>query len=110
VTDEFVQRADVRAMMKRVRITIIEGADTAGPDGSPKDRIVVTLKDGRRVERALTYPRGHPSNPVTPETLWEKFADCVAGAMSPADARRLYDRLQSLERLESLAELPRAGA
>jgi 2-methylcitrate dehydratase PrpD len=110
VTDDFVVRADVRAMMQRVRIAIVEGLDTAGRDGSPKDRIVVTLKDGRRLERALGHPRGHSLNPVTPETLWEKFADCVAGAMIPADARRLYDRLQNLERLESFAELPRAGA
>jgi 2-methylcitrate dehydratase PrpD len=110
VTDEFVARADVRAMMRRVRITIVEGADTAGPDGSPKDRIVLTLKDGRRLERALDHPRGHPLKPIDSNTLWEKFADCVAGAMAPADARRLYDRLQNLERMESFAELPRAGA
>jgi 2-methylcitrate dehydratase PrpD len=110
VTDEFVARTDVRAMMQRVRIATVEGLDTAGADGSPKDRIVVTLKDGRRLERALGHPRGHPLNPVSPEKLWEKFADCVAGAMTPAEARRLYDRLQTLERMESFAELPRAGA
>jgi 2-methylcitrate dehydratase PrpD len=71
VSDAFVQRADVRAMMQKVRIAIVEGADTAGPDGSPKDRITLTLKDGRRLERRLDYPRGHPLKPIDSGTLWE---------------------------------------
>jgi len=110
VTDDFVARADVRAMMKRVRITIVDGADTAGPNGTPRDRIIVTLKDGTRLEQKLDHPRGHPEKPVGPDTLWEKFADCVAGAMKPGDARALYDRLQGLERMETFADLPRTAA
>lgn len=110
VCDDFVQRADVRALMQKVRITIVEGADTAGPDGSPRDRIIVTLKDGRRLERWLDYPRGHPLRPVGADVLWTKFSDCVRGALGANDARRLFDRLQSLERMEAFAELPRVEA
>ena len=110
VTDAFVQRPDVRAMMQRVRVTVVEGADTAGPDGSPLDRIVVTLKDGRRLERRLDHPRGHPQRPVGADILWTKFDDCVRGALAENDARRLFDRLQSLDRMESFAELPRIEA
>jgi len=107
VNDAFVQRPDVRAMMRKVRINIVEGADTAGPDGSPRDAIAVTLKNGRRLERLLDYPRGHPLRPVGSDVLWEKFADCVRGALAEGDAQRLYERLQGLERVESLSLLPR---
>jgi 2-methylcitrate dehydratase PrpD len=110
VSDEFVARPDVRALMQKVRITIVEGADTAGPGGSPLDRIIVTLRNGRRLERRLEHPRGHPQRPMGADVLWAKFADCVRGALEENAARRLFDRLQSLDRMESFAELPRIEA
>ena len=110
VSDAFVQRADVRALMRKVRITVDPQADPAGPDDTPRDRVIVTLGDGRRLERALDFPRGHARRPVGPEVLWEKFADCVRGALAPHEARRLFERLQALDRLESFADLPRIGA
>jgi 2-methylcitrate dehydratase PrpD len=110
VSDEFVQRADVRALMRKVRITVDPKADPVGPDDAPRDRIVVTLGDGRRLERALDFPRGHARRPVGPEVLWEKFSDCVRGALAPAAARHLFERLQALDRMESFADLPRIEA
>jgi 2-methylcitrate dehydratase PrpD len=110
VTDAFVMRDDVRAMMKRVAIRVSESADPVGPDDPPRDRLTLTLKDGSRLERKLDFPRGHPSKPISAEALWRKFADCVKGALPDRDAQRLFERLQSLERLESFAELPRASA
>lgn len=110
VSDAFVAREDVRAMMKRVAIRVDPGADPDGPDDFPRDRLTLTLKDGSRLERKLDFPRGHPSRPVSAEVLWRKFADCVEGAMPERDAQRLFERLQTLERMDSFAELPRTAA
>ena len=64
------------------------------------------MKDGRRLEIKLGHPPGHAERPFEPDMLWAKFEDCVGDAMPAARARELFDRLQSLERLRSVADLP----
>ena len=103
-TEEFVNRPDTRALMGRVRRVFIEGRDREG------DGVVVTLRDGRRLDQRFTFPLGDARRLAPPEALWTKFEDCVAGALSRADARRMFDMLQSLETLRSPADLPLAAA
>jgi 2-methylcitrate dehydratase PrpD len=106
IADAFVRRDDVRALMKKVRITTIPGVGDDRPSTPPADRVTVTLTDGRRLQRRFDHPRGHPERPLVGEELWTKFADCVSNALSPAAARALFDRLQALEHLRAVDELP----
>jgi 2-methylcitrate dehydratase PrpD len=105
VVDDFVQRPDVRALMKKVRIATIPGVGDDRPSTPPADRITVTLRDGRRLQRKLDHPRGHPQRPLGGEELWIKFSDCVGEAMPAPSARSLFDRLQALDKLEAVSEL-----
>jgi 2-methylcitrate dehydratase PrpD len=43
-------------------------------------RLIVTLKDGRTVERMVVYASGTAKNPMSPEQMREKFFDCAAHA------------------------------
>jgi 2-methylcitrate dehydratase PrpD len=106
LTDDFLHRADVQALMKRVRITTIPGVGDDRPTTPPADRITVTLRDGRRLQRKLDHPRGHSEHPLVGDELWMKFADCVCDALPPVRSRELFDRLQALDRLGSVSELP----
>ena len=96
----YVNRPDVRALMKKVRRKFIE---TKGRDG---DGMVVTLKDGRRLERRFQEPLGHARRPPPPDAIWMKFEDCTAAALPPADQRRMFDRLQHADALAGVHELP----
>lgn len=98
--DAYVNRPDVRALMKKVRRKFIE---TKGRDG---DGMVVTLKDGRRLERRFQEPLGHARRPPPPDAIWMKFEDCTAAALPPADQRRMFDRLQHADALAGVHELP----
>jgi 2-methylcitrate dehydratase PrpD len=109
IADAFVRRDDVRALMKKVRITTIPGVGHDRPSTPPADRVTVTLADGRRLQRRLDHPRGHPERPLVGEELRTKFADCVGDALSPASARALFDCLQALEHLRSVDDLPVIG-
>jgi hypothetical protein len=82
----------------------IEGRDREG------DGVVVALKNGRKLDQRFTHPLGDARRPPPPEALWTKFADCASDALTPADARRMFDMLQAIERLMSPAELPVAAA
>ena len=110
LSENFLRRSDVEALMRKVRISPFPTDDSEADSlSSSEDRVLVTLKDGRRLQRQLDHPRGHAARPLAAEVLWTKFLDCVSGAMSEAQARALFDRLQTFDRLESLAQLPFAG-
>jgi len=104
VKDSFVQRADVRALMKKVRI--VAQPDRGGKRVPPADGVIVSLNDGTRFERRFDVPMGHPERPVGAEALWVKFADCTRGALSEAQARSFFDLLQRLDTVGSIAEFP----
>ena len=96
----FIHRPDVRNIMARTSRVHLE---TNGHEG---DGLIVHLKDGRRLEQRFTYPLGHARRPAPPEAFWTKFEDCVAGAFEPGMDRRLFEQLQSIERLTALSQLP----
>lgn len=70
-------------------------------EGRWSTRVAVTLRDGRRVERALEVSRGRADQPLATAELVAKFRDCAAAA-GPAFTAERVDRLAEL-----LLELPR---
>ena len=99
-TLDFIQRPEVRDIIGKTRRVYI---DTVGHQG---DGVIVHLKDGRRLEQRFTFPLGHSRRPAPPEAMWTKFEDCVSGAMAPGMDRVLFEKLQRLETLDSLSDLP----
>lgn len=58
---------------------------------------------GARVEAA----RGDRIQPLSREELWMKFQDCLAyGGHDGDEARKLFETLDRLEQLDSVAALP----
>jgi 2-methylcitrate dehydratase PrpD len=104
VNDGFVQRDDVQAFFPKVTVKPLAEKSDDEPIHSPFDRVRVTLRDNRTLASEPVYfPRGHFRNPVDADALWGKFADCVNGA--PINARPLFDRLQQVDQLRSIAAL-----
>jgi hypothetical protein len=65
-----------------------------------------------RVRRIFLPPTDKGVAPLDKiaQALWTKFADCVGDALTPSDARRLFDQLQHLDQLASVNDLPVASA
>ena len=104
--DAFVRRADVQAFMPKVSLSPQPGRSAEDAALGIADRVRVTLRDNREIASPpVTHPRGHFKNPIGVDTLWDKFSDCIDGA--PIEARPLFDRLQRIETLASVAELGR---
>lgn len=104
VNDGFVQRPDVQAFFPKVAVKPLAEKSVEEPIHSPFDRVHVTLRDNRAIASEPVYfPRGHFKNPAEAGALWGKFADCVNGA--PIDAKRLFDRLQHVDQLASIAHV-----
>lgn len=104
LTDTFVRRQDVQAFLPKVAVKTVTGQSAEDKALAPFEQVRVTMRDNRQLSSVrVTHPLGHFKNPVGTEVLWSKFSDCIDGA--PIEARPLFERLQRIDTLASVAEL-----
>jgi 2-methylcitrate dehydratase PrpD len=97
LTDGFVQRPDIQALMKKVEIVTTTTYDDDMPGAALTDSVVVRLADGRTVAgEPVARATGHPSRPLSDQQLYDKFADCLAVGESPIPADVLFQRLSAI--------------
>lgn len=104
----YYKRPEVQDLLTRITIEISEDAPSDGDitylGGSGKVKMVLT--DGRALETPYAaFNRGHWSDRVTPDEMWRKFEGCTARFVPKDRARNLFDKLQNLEQVGSVAEL-----
>jgi len=109
LTDAFVRRPDVQALMERVATVVTGAHDPALPGAAPFDQARVELVSGEVLKgEKVSRAAGHATRPLSDAQLWDKFADCLEAGASDIAAETLFGRLQSLDRL-SARELTAAG-
>jgi 2-methylcitrate dehydratase PrpD len=93
-TEAALEDPAVRAFAQKVSLTIYEEyADLL--EESPA-KVTVTLKDGRKLERAKYYPSGSVQVPMTEAQIRAKFDICAAQAVDKATADKIYAKLRTL--------------
>ena len=107
LTDGFVRRADVQAMMKRVVVKQDEREDPADPGNAIYDEVTLET-DASRPPRSIQVNkvRGGAGQPLSRQELWAKFEGCVQVGTARVPAKDLFDALLSLERLPQAGDLP----
>ena len=106
LTDAFVRRPDVQALLRRVEVEPDDREDALRPGSAPYDLVVVETKDGRRLEsRRVSEERGSPSLPLSMGELWAKFESCFAAGNPRLAPRPIFDALMSIERQPNVAAL-----
>ena len=106
VSDAFVLRPDIQALMQRIRVVATDAVNPDEPMLSPADRVTVHLADGATIDGpTIRYALGHARNPAGPERLRRKFSDCVAGSLSPGEVATLFEKLARPQELASVASL-----
>ena len=103
-SDKLAKDPAVVALRDRVATTI----DPAmGPE---QVRVIVTLKDGRKLEKYIDNVIGSVKNPMSDAALEAKFADLAQGVIPAAQARRVMDLCWGVEKLANAAEVAKAAA
>jgi 2-methylcitrate dehydratase PrpD len=111
LTDGFVQRPDVQALMKRVVVKADEREDPKMPGYAIYDEVTVETEGGARAcSKQVTQVRGGPESPLNREELWAKFEGCVQVGTARVPAKTLFDSLMSLDRLAHARDLPGLAA
>ncbi len=110
LTDAFVRRPDVQALMRRVEVETNQNYDPESPGASLYDQVRVHLAGGVVLESdQVRHARGHARRPLTGGELFEKFRGCIDAGGAKLPAAQLFERLQRLHELASPRELIGVG-
>lgn len=109
LTDAYVLRPDVQALMQRVTVQPDDRDNPDRPGYALHDHIVIDTRDGQQFDSGpITRTRGDHDSPLRSEDLWNKFEDCLTRAESTASARQLFDTLMAIEKVEHVSQLTAA--
>jgi len=103
-TDDAVHRPEAQELMKRVNTVPVP---VTGPLQS---RVVVTLRDGERLEEVATRSHGSPADPLTEEERLGKFHECAATLAGAEQRERIVGLVDRLADLGDVGELASAMA
>lgn len=96
--DEDTRDPRFRALARRVDVYVDPQCEEERLRLNNRAAIVtVHLKDGRQLERRVTYSKGHPRNPLSDSELEAKFLDCVTPRLGAERARELAQRVWNID-------------
>ena len=107
-TPAAIRRAEVRRWLPAITMRHTGAGDPLqlADNGREPAKVTLHLKDGRKPERFVQYPKGVLQAPMSPEELDAKLADC-ARSLAPAALGKLRSLLDGFERLPDLRALAR---
>ena len=98
LTDDFVRRADVQALMKLVSVQLGTEPDPGYPGAAFADQVTIRLASGAILQGEPVHrARGHIENPLTEQDLFAKFEDCLTVGRSVVPAQEMFERLKAME-------------
>jgi 2-methylcitrate dehydratase PrpD len=105
--DEFVQSAQVQALMRKVQRVLDPAIEAQGFE-KIRSIVEVDLDDGRKlVAHADERYRGGPDRPFTRAELKEKFDDCASLVHAVSRCEEIFAAVEGLEDLDDVGELAR---
>jgi len=101
-SDEAVNRPDAQELLARVRYVPVEG-DLH--EIKLESQVVLTLRDGTRLEESAHQSHGNPQDPLTEAEVAAKFHECAEALVPDAQREAIIGLCYRLEGLESVREL-----
>jgi 2-methylcitrate dehydratase PrpD len=94
----------IRSLSERIEVIPDEETNRSYPD-LYRSILTVELKNGVRLIRDVTHPRGSPENAISDDELRQKFNALTADVMSPEQSLRIGDAIEHLEQMDDINEL-----
>jgi len=89
--------------MQRVSITIDPELEKVFRDKRPTE-IQVELNDGRVFEERVEFRRGDPENPVSKDTIREKFMALAGRVVAPGKAESLWNACMRIDTAPDMSQ------
>lgn len=103
LTDAFVCRPDIQALMRKVYITIDRAYDPQTPGAAYEDRVTLHVHGAVPRSHAVHRASGHAQQPLLASHLRDKFLDCLAFGAFQGDAQAFLEQLLRLEDVAVIA-------
>jgi len=100
-TQEARKRADVRNLMTKISADLDENLPPLGT------RLIIYLKNGKRISGEYTIEKGHPDNPLTIEEVIGKFRKCIPYAAKSLDNKLVETVIENILNLENVGDVVR---
>jgi 2-methylcitrate dehydratase len=96
---ERIQRQDAQTLLRKVTVRPLKDYSRKFPDEMPC-RIIVTLRDERRLANEKRDYEGFRTRPMRWETVVEKFERLSTPYASPSLCREMVDAVANLEKIQ----------
>jgi 2-methylcitrate dehydratase PrpD len=104
-TDEVVNSADVKSMIRRINFGVHPEAEAAGYD-KMTTIIDIHMKDGQVISGRADFGKGSPANPMSYDEVADKFRGCAEFAKwDQGKTEQIIETVRTLEQLKSVREL-----
>jgi 2-methylcitrate dehydratase PrpD len=105
--DERVRRADVQAMMSKVRMFVHPEQTTRECLPTRFSEVTVTLQGGKKLQKRVVQAKGQPKNALTTSELEVKFRDCAARVLPAERIESVLAAVRALETVPDVSALAR---
>jgi aconitate decarboxylase len=95
--DEKLRDPAILDLASRIEVVVAPDLDALGPHEMRAVRVTVAMKSGEKHTYAQTYRSGHWKNPLSDETLKEKFRDLAGRVLKPEAVKEVEELVSSLE-------------
>ncbi len=100
-TEERIKDPGLQKIMSKVKVKRNPEHNKQYPEAFPC-YIVIKTKSGETFTKTVTYPKGHPKNPLTDSELEEKFNTLNSGLIKDDTVKGIIDNIWRLENLEDI--------
>lgn len=105
LNDDFVQRYDVQALMKIVKVEVLDN-ELPGSGHAPFDWVAIETKDGNLIaSRKIEHAAGAFEEPLETSDLKNKFVDCLQSVSAPFNAGQMFDAMHAFDSASSARQL-----
>jgi 2-methylcitrate dehydratase len=91
----------VRALVKKTEVVVDSELDKLYPQKMPAE-VIITLKNGKKVQKKYDYPLGHPMDPMSDEQLGDKFKSLSSPLLTPEQIETTIDLVMHIDELETI--------
>lgn len=103
-TEERIKDPVLQKIMSKIKVMRNPEHNKQYPEAFPCF-IEIKSKSGETVTRTVTYPKGHPKNPLTDSELEEKFEVLNNGLIKSDKAKEIIDTIWDLENIKQIKDL-----
>jgi len=104
--EERIKDPDLQKIMTKIKVMRNPEHNKQYPEAFPCF-IEIKSKSGETFTKTVTYPKGHPKNPLTDSELEEKFNTLNSGLINDDTVNEIIDNIWRLETLKDIGSFMR---